>query len=151
MGNWMNSFVVMLMIFFMLEMNNLSTNAHFMSVVCTIQLWLEQIDRNILIFMFYNQKCRFLFIYICIPVYRLYIKEELINLGCKQANLDPALFYLHTDGKLNGSICCHVDDLHQIFLFKSWKANKHWNRHYVMTKVHNGLLQTEVETLFIWF
>jgi hypothetical protein len=24
--------------------------------------------------------------------------------------LDPALFYLHTDGKLNGFICCHVGD-----------------------------------------
>jgi hypothetical protein len=24
----------------------------------------------------------------------LSVKEELINLGCKQANLDPALFYL---------------------------------------------------------
>jgi hypothetical protein len=38
------------------------------------------------------------------------VKEELINLGCKQANLDPALFYLYTDGKLNEFICCHVDD-----------------------------------------
>jgi len=40
----------------------------------------------------------------------LSVKEELIKLGCKQANLDPALFYMHTDGKLNGFICCHVDD-----------------------------------------
>ena len=25
-------------------------------------------------------------------------------------DLDPAMFFLHNDGKLNGIICCHVDD-----------------------------------------
>ena len=38
------------------------------------------------------------------------VKDELLRLGCKWSELDPALFYLHKGGKLSGIICCHVDD-----------------------------------------
>ena len=38
------------------------------------------------------------------------VKEELLKLGFKQCLLDPAIFFLHKDGKLDGIICCHVDD-----------------------------------------
>ena len=38
------------------------------------------------------------------------VKEELLKLGFKQCSLDPAIFYLHKDGKLEGIICFHVDD-----------------------------------------
>ena len=40
----------------------------------------------------------------------LSVREELLKLGCEQCSLDPAVFLLHTDKKLNGIICCHVDD-----------------------------------------
>ena len=30
------------------------------------------------------------------------VKEELLKLGIKQCLLDPAIFYLHKDGKLEG-------------------------------------------------
>jgi len=40
----------------------------------------------------------------------LSVKEELLRLGFKQCDLDPAMFSLQSDGKLNGIICCHVDD-----------------------------------------
>ena len=36
--------------------------------------------------------------------------EELLKLGFRQCTLDPAIFYVHKDGKLRGIICCHVDD-----------------------------------------
>ena len=38
------------------------------------------------------------------------VKEELINLGFIQCNLDPAVLYGHKNKKLIGMICCHVDD-----------------------------------------
>ncbi|MCG7877701.1 MAG: reverse transcriptase domain-containing protein, partial [Candidatus Thiodiazotropha endolucinida] len=38
------------------------------------------------------------------------VKDELMRLGCKMSDLDPALFYLHKGGNLSGIICCHVDD-----------------------------------------
>ena len=40
----------------------------------------------------------------------LSVKEELLRLGCKMSELDPAMFFLHNSGKLSGIICCHVDD-----------------------------------------
>ena len=40
----------------------------------------------------------------------LSVRDELINLGFKQCDLDPAVFMLHRDGKLSGVVCCHVDD-----------------------------------------
>ncbi|CAG2236079.1 unnamed protein product [Mytilus edulis] len=40
----------------------------------------------------------------------LSVREELLSLGCKQCNLDPAVFVKHTDQRLSGIICCHVDD-----------------------------------------
>jgi len=38
------------------------------------------------------------------------VKEELLRLGCKMCEIDPAMFFLHKDGRLRGIICCHVDD-----------------------------------------
>ena len=38
------------------------------------------------------------------------VKEELLKLGFTQCNLDPAVFYLQERKKLEGIICCHVDD-----------------------------------------
>ena len=38
------------------------------------------------------------------------VKEELLKLGFRQCTLDPAILYVHKDGKLRGIICCHVDD-----------------------------------------
>ena len=38
------------------------------------------------------------------------VKDELLRFGCKMCELDPALLYLHTGGKLCGIICCHVDN-----------------------------------------
>ena len=40
----------------------------------------------------------------------LSVKEELFKLGCKMCEIDPAMFFVHKDGKLSGIICCHVDD-----------------------------------------
>ncbi|CAC5412222.1 unnamed protein product [Mytilus coruscus] len=40
----------------------------------------------------------------------LSVREELLSLGCKQCSLDPAVFVKHTDQRLSGIICCHVDD-----------------------------------------
>ena len=40
----------------------------------------------------------------------LSVKEELFKLGCKMCEIDPAMFFVHKDGKLSGMICCHVDD-----------------------------------------
>lgn len=33
-----------------------------------------------------------------------------MRLGCQISKMDPAMFFLHTNGKLSGIICCHVDD-----------------------------------------
>ena len=41
----------------------------------------------------------------------LSVKDELLRLGCKISELDPAMFWLHNSGKLSGIICCHVDDV----------------------------------------
>ena len=38
------------------------------------------------------------------------VKEELLKLGCKISEMDPAMFYLHKGDKLSGTVCCHVDD-----------------------------------------
>ncbi|CAG2239162.1 unnamed protein product [Mytilus edulis] len=38
------------------------------------------------------------------------VKDELLNLGCRQSKLDPALFILTVKGSLQGIFCCHVDD-----------------------------------------
>ena len=38
------------------------------------------------------------------------VKEELLKLGFTQCKLDPAVFYVHENKKLIGTICCHVDD-----------------------------------------
>ena len=40
----------------------------------------------------------------------LSVKEELLRLGCKMCDIDPAMFFLNNGGKLSGIICCHVDD-----------------------------------------
>lgn len=40
----------------------------------------------------------------------LSVKEELLKLGCKMCEIDPAMFFLHKGGKLSGIVCCHVDD-----------------------------------------
>ena len=40
----------------------------------------------------------------------LSVKEELLRLGCKMCDIDPAVFFLNNGGKLSGIICCHVDD-----------------------------------------
>ena len=40
----------------------------------------------------------------------LSVKEELLKLGCKMCEIDPAMFYLHRNDKLCGIVCCHVDD-----------------------------------------
>ncbi|CAC5368587.1 unnamed protein product [Mytilus coruscus] len=40
-------------------------------------------------------------------------REELLSLGCKQCSLDLAVFVKHTDQRLSGIICCHVDDFLQ--------------------------------------
>ena len=39
----------------------------------------------------------------------LSVKDELLRLGCKMSELDPAMFFLHNSGKLSGIICCHED------------------------------------------
>ncbi|CAC5357016.1 unnamed protein product [Mytilus coruscus] len=38
------------------------------------------------------------------------VKDELLNLGCRQSKLDPALFILTVKGSVQGVFCCHVDD-----------------------------------------
>ena len=38
------------------------------------------------------------------------MKGELLKLGCKISEMDPAMFYLHKGDKLSGIVCCHVDD-----------------------------------------
>ena len=38
------------------------------------------------------------------------VKEELLKLGCKISEMDPAMFYLHKGVKLSGTVCCHADD-----------------------------------------
>jgi hypothetical protein len=38
------------------------------------------------------------------------VKDELIRLECHISDIDPAMFFLHTEDKLNGIFCCHVDD-----------------------------------------
>ena len=38
------------------------------------------------------------------------VKEELLKLGCKISEMDPAMFYLHKGDKLSGIVCCHVYD-----------------------------------------
>ena len=40
----------------------------------------------------------------------LSVKDELLRLGCKMSELDPAMFFLRNSSKLSGIICCHVDD-----------------------------------------
>ena len=41
----------------------------------------------------------------------LSVRGELLNLGCTQSSLDPALFYLRDSQEgLQGIICCHIDD-----------------------------------------
>ena len=40
----------------------------------------------------------------------LSVKEELLRLGCKMCDIDPAMFFLNNGGMLSGIICCHVDD-----------------------------------------
>ena len=32
----------------------------------------------------------------------LSVKEELFKLGCKMCDIDPAMFFVHKDGKLSG-------------------------------------------------
>ena len=41
------------------------------------------------------------------------VKEELLKLGCKMCEIDPAMFCLHRNDKLCGIVCCHVDDFLQ--------------------------------------
>ena len=41
----------------------------------------------------------------------LSVKDEVLRLGCKMSELDPAMFFLHNSSKLSGIICCHVDDV----------------------------------------
>ena len=38
------------------------------------------------------------------------VKNELVQLKCEQSKLDPALFYWHREGKLEGLFLMHVDD-----------------------------------------
>ena len=38
------------------------------------------------------------------------VKKELLKLGCKISETDPAMFYLHKGDKLSGIVCCHADD-----------------------------------------
>ena len=40
----------------------------------------------------------------------LSVKKELVQLKCEQSKLDPALFYWHRQGKLEGIFLMHVDD-----------------------------------------
>lgn len=40
----------------------------------------------------------------------LSVKKELLQLKCEQSKLDPALFYWHQKGKLEGMFLMHVDD-----------------------------------------
>ena len=40
----------------------------------------------------------------------LSVKKELVQLKCEQSKLDPALFYWHQEGKLEGLFLMHVDD-----------------------------------------
>ncbi|CAG2204921.1 unnamed protein product [Mytilus edulis] len=37
------------------------------------------------------------------------VKDELLNLGCRQSKLDPAMFILTVKGSVQGIFCCHVD------------------------------------------
>lgn len=40
----------------------------------------------------------------------LSVKDELIRLGYKMSEMDPAMFFLLNRGKFSGMVCCHVDD-----------------------------------------
>ena len=44
-------------------------------------------------------------------LFYLELRETLIKLGLKNVSGDPALFTYHKDGKLEGFVCFHVDDL----------------------------------------
>ena len=35
----------------------------------------------------------------------LSVKEELLKLGCKISEMDPAMFFLHKGDKLSGIVC----------------------------------------------
>lgn len=52
----------------------------------------------------------------------LSVREELLSLGFSQCEIDPAMFYIHSKGELQGLICCHVDD----FLHA---GNSHFEEH----------------------
>ena len=39
------------------------------------------------------------------------LKEEILATNCKQSSLDSAVFYYYEDGKLQGAILIHVDDM----------------------------------------
>ena len=66
------------------------------------------------------------------------VKDELLRLGCKMSELDPAMFFLHKEGKLSGIICCHVDD----FLHAGDKYLEHLmvnlRKRFVAGKVEEG-------------
>lgn len=40
----------------------------------------------------------------------LSVRKCLLDLGCQQSLLDPAVFYYKNGGELLGVICCHIDD-----------------------------------------
>ena len=44
-------------------------------------------------------------------LFYLQLKDKLEQLGLKQVSGDPAMFTYHKDGKLQGIVCLHVDDL----------------------------------------
>ena len=66
------------------------------------------------------------------------VTECLINLGCIQSKLDPALFYrINSKGNLTGLLACHVDD----FLHA---GTEEFERH-VMKNLYNRFLIGRVE------
>ena len=38
------------------------------------------------------------------------VKEVLLKAGAEKRKLDDSIFFWHRNGKVQGLICCHVDD-----------------------------------------
>ena len=60
------------------------------------------------------------------------VKQELLTLGMSMCSLEPALFYWHNAGQLEGIICIHVDDFY-------WSATPTFHAS-IMSQLENPFL-----------
>ncbi|XP_076049576.1 uncharacterized protein LOC143030308 [Oratosquilla oratoria] len=69
------------------------------------------------------------------------VKRELITFGMSLCGLEPALFYWHQNGHLQGIVCTHVDD----FL---WSGTKCFERRIIDRLEEQSLIGTEEHKCF---